>query len=463
MGTRTAAIYCRISRDTEDLGLGVARQRQDCEALAQQKHWDVGGIYSDNDVSAFSGKRRPEYQRMLDDLKNGVVDAVIAWHPDRLHRSPREIEDFIDLLETVHFDIATCTAGDIDLTTSDGRVVARIACAIARKESEDKSRRLRRKKLELAELGQVAGGGSRPFGYANDRVTLVHDEAEEIRAAALRILAGDSLRSIALDWHARNVTTVRGGRWTTATIRQVLMSWRISGQRAHKGKLIGQAVWPAIITPDEAVRLRAILTNPSRNTVGARTVRTYLLSGFVWCERCEIKMGARPTIDGRRRYVCIKERGGCGRCGIDAEQLEELIVEAALQRLDEVALGELLEGDRDDVLEVQNIAGLEADLERLAHDHYVAKAITRAEFMAARAPIADLLDAAKEATARRRPSDVLGGLEIETLRGKWDSDEYSLDRKRAILGIAIESVWIAPAPRGTNRFRDDRVSVAWKM
>ena len=61
---------------------------------------------------------------MLTDLANGDLDCVVCWHPDRLHRSPRELEDFIDLVEKTGAAVATVTSGDYDLATGDGRFVA---------------------------------------------------------------------------------------------------------------------------------------------------------------------------------------------------------------------------------------------------------------------------------------------------------------------------------------------------
>ncbi len=459
MGTRTAAIYCRISRDAEDRGLGVARQRADCEALAHNRGWTIGGIYSDNDISAFTGKRRPEYERMIDDLKNGAVDAVIAWHPDRLHRRPVELEAFIDVIDSTGAVVATVQAGDLDLSTASGRMTARIVGAVARHESEHKSRRLQRKKLELAEDGKIAGGGCRPFGYADDKVTVIPTEAAEIRDAARRIIAGDSLRSIVLDWQARGIKTVRGGTWRLPTVRQMLTSWRISGQRVHRGKLLGPAAWPAIITPDETARLRAILLDPARNTVGTRTVRSYLLTGFIWCGRCDTRMSVRP-MNNRRRYVCRKDSGGCGRCGIDAANLEEFIVEATLAQLDTAALAQLLAEPVDDI-DHDDIAALEADLEQLAHDHYVDKVISRAEFMRARGPLAERLAAAREAVSGRKPADVLAGLDAASIRASWDG--YSLDRQRAVLAIALDRIVIAPVTQKANRFNPERIEIVWKL
>src|SRR5262245_66510876 len=94
-------------------------------------------------------------------------------------------------------------SGDIDLATDDGRFLARILGAVSRKESDDKSRRITRKHLELAEAGKAVGGGDRPFGWREDRRTVEPTEAAHLREAAARVRAGDSLRSVAVDWNAR--------------------------------------------------------------------------------------------------------------------------------------------------------------------------------------------------------------------------------------------------------------------
>ena len=56
-----AAVYCRISHDPDGTNLGVARQREDCLALAAARGWtvDPADIFIDNDVSAYSGRERP--------------------------------------------------------------------------------------------------------------------------------------------------------------------------------------------------------------------------------------------------------------------------------------------------------------------------------------------------------------------------------------------------------------------
>jgi site-specific DNA recombinase len=258
-----AAVYVRISRDTEGDALGVARQERDCQELAKRLGWEVVSVFNDNDLSAFSGKRRPGYDALLEGVRTGDFGAIVAWHPDRLHRSPRELEGFIDLIESTRVRIATVQTGEYDLTTTAGRMIARVVGAMARGESEHKSDRLRRKHRELAEAGKLSGGGTRPFGFESDRLTILESEAALIREAADRFLAGESVRSIAVDWNTRGVLSVTSRQWSIVTLSTVLRSARIAGLRDHGSTGIVVAEWPAIITPEQHHRLVAIFNSPS--------------------------------------------------------------------------------------------------------------------------------------------------------------------------------------------------------
>src|ERR1043165_7286975 len=141
-GRTRALIYCRISQDRTGAGLGVDRQREDCEALAARMDWDVLEVYVDNDISAFSGKKRPAYRRMLADLDEGKATVVIVWHTDRLTRSIVELEEYIDLSDRRGISTHTVQAGTVDLATPSGRMTARILGAVHRQESEHKGERV---------------------------------------------------------------------------------------------------------------------------------------------------------------------------------------------------------------------------------------------------------------------------------------------------------------------------------
>ena len=460
-------IYARISSDPDHDELGVGRQLQDCRALAARKGWRIAEEYVDDDVSAWSAKPRSGYRRMLDDIREGCIDAVLVWHLDRLHRHPKELEEYIEVCQPRSVPTIQVASSDIDLTTSDGQLIARMLGAVARKESDDKSRRIRRKHEELAQLGRVSGGGTRPFGYLRDRRSLNHEELPHVREAASRILAGDSLRSVAIDWNRRGIATVTGRPWTTTVLRTMLISGRISGQRDYHGEIVGRADWPGIITPDETARLRAILANPDRLT--RRTVRRYLLSGgLLRCGICDSVLIARPRGDGERRYICAKGPGlpGCGGIAILSDPLERFIREAVLHRIDTPQLRAALDGadapSEVGIAAAGELAASQSQLEELA-TAYGQRLITFAEYLAARKPIEARMDAAKRALSRQsRTAAVAPYLgNAAALREAWDS--LSLPRQRAVVAAVLDRVTVGPAVKGRNTFDPDRLAPLWRV
>src|ERR687893_2517674 len=138
-GGTPGVMYARISEDREGAGLGVERQLEDQCALFDQLGLRLMGMYADNDLSAFTGKPRPDYLAMLADLDAGRARVVTAWHTDRLHRTPQELETYIDLAERRGVVTHSVKAGPLDLASPSGRAVARTLCAWARFESEHKA------------------------------------------------------------------------------------------------------------------------------------------------------------------------------------------------------------------------------------------------------------------------------------------------------------------------------------
>jgi DNA invertase Pin-like site-specific DNA recombinase len=231
---RHVAVYVRISQDREGTGEGVERQRQDCEAAAEQLGWSVVTVYTDNDVSASTGKQRPQYEEMLKALERGTVNAVIAWHTDRLHRRNIELESFIDLCERRDIAVHIVRSGELNLSTPSGRMVARLLGATARHEVDQMKARIVRQKQAAAAKG-LYRGSPRPFGYENGGMAVREAEAELIRNATHNVTAGVSLRSIVRQWTDAGVHTSLGRPFTVTGLRALLMRWRNAGIVEHKG------------------------------------------------------------------------------------------------------------------------------------------------------------------------------------------------------------------------------------
>ena len=469
MPTR-AAVYVRISRDRAGDMLGVQRQEPPCRALCEHLGWEVVEVYTDDDASAYTGRRRPAYEQLLADVHSGRINGIVAWAADRLTRRPIENEAIIDLAEKFGVKLAT-VAGEYDLASPSGRLHFRQLGIIARYESEHRAERLRLKHAELARAGKVSGSGTRPFGYEHDRLTVREDEAALIHEAKRRLLAGESSRSILRDWNGRGITTTTDRPWTNSAFVRMLRSARIAGKREHHGVIVADAVWPAIITEAEHAQLMAVLDGRRAWGPLSPRVRRYLLTGFLICGRCGTRLIAQPRMDGVRSYACAvgAGRAGCGRTTRLAEPLEAHVRDMVMTALDSPATVAALRTARGEASEVA-VAGLlerlradEAQLEELGRD-YADRLVTREAFLAAQGRITDRLTVTRRELSRvtRDQAAVAvpdGGAAV--LRTTWDATD--LDWRRALLGLVLERVVLHPCVRGRRDFDPTRVELVWRV
>lgn len=467
MPTR-AAIYARISSDDDHDALGVKRQQDDCRALAERKGWQVVAVHVDNDISAADKRKdRPGFAALMEQMQAGEFDAIVAGDLDRLVRRPIQLEEFVERCQTANIRHLATVGGDVDLGTGDGLLVARIKGAVAADEVDRVRKRVKRKKLELAQAGRPSGGGARPFGFEADKTTVREVEAALIRDAAERILAGESLSSMCAEFERTGVSTVSGRPWLPNVLRNVLVSPRVAGLRQHQGEVIGEAAWPAILDRRTWEQLRAVILAPDRRRVGAGR---RLLTGLLVCGRPGADgelCGARLVSglnNGHRAYVCRKAPGfdGCARLAMVAEPLEDLVVEAVLFRFDSSDFAEALarrDTPEDDGAAAE-MAVAQARLGELA-EMWAAGEITRGEWMSARKALEASVEAAQRQVGRRRPTTALDGLHgAGALRTAWP--ELPLSRQRAVLAAVIDRIIIGPARRGYNRFDPGRVDVIWQ-
>jgi site-specific DNA recombinase len=461
----SAAVYARISSDGAGTGLGVDRQLQDCRKLAAGLGWQIAEEYVDNDVSAFTGKPRPGYGRMLDDLRDGLRDAVLVYHLDRLTRRPIELEGFLEVVDAAKVRHVQSVTGGTNLGSGDGLLVARIMGAVAANESATKSRRIRRKHEQLAASGLPNGGAHRPFGYEPDRVTVRDDEAAVIRTLAERFLAGESLRSLVVWLNATGTPTVTGGGWKSTTVSGLLRSPRIAGLREHRGQVVGEAVWEPIISETEHRRVLARFEDAAAS--GRRSPRRYLLSGLLRCGKCGGTLFSSARV-ASRRYVCLSgpDHGGCGKLTVVAGPVEELVAAAVLFRLDTKELADTLAGRFADNAQAAELSAQvstdTAQLEELA-GLYASGQITSREWMTARAPIPDRLKDRERRLARLTRDDSLTGLvgNGDQLRESWGS--LNLTRQHAVIRAVIDHAVIGPGTTGARSLDPDRVTIIWRL
>jgi DNA invertase Pin-like site-specific DNA recombinase len=352
-----AAIYARISDDREGRAAGVERQVPDGRAQADRLGWTLHPthpVYVDNDISAStrSRKRRPAYDALMTAVRAGEVDGIVYYSTSRLTRRPREFEDVIQLVEDTGVRLASCTAGQVDLTTADGRMMARWMAAGDAAESERIGERVSRAFVQRREAGKPHATGMRPFGFEPGGVVVRPDEADAIRLGCRIMLDGGSLGDVMRTWNERGIVTTTGKQWNRVLARKALIRPRIAGLVEHDPRWDkGGAKGEPVLTPGDFEEIvdratwdavRAAISDRSRLVEARYAGRQHLLSGFVWCAMCgnRMKVSARRDERGEVRpdsfVACQKDAGGCGGVKRNLRLLEEFVSAVVERRLQDV-------------------------------------------------------------------------------------------------------------------------------
>ncbi|SNR95290.1 recombinase family protein [Blastococcus mobilis] len=503
MATR-CAIYARQSLDRSGEGAAVERQIADCRRLAEARGWAVEHVLTDNDLSASTGKPRPQYERLLNLMLAGQVEAVVVWHVDRLTRRLVDLEQIITACESVGIRLATVT-GDLDLGTDTGRMLARILASVARGEVERKGTRQRAANRQRAEAGRM-GWTRRPFGYDVDddgKIVVVEAEAEGLRAAAGMVLGCDvddegrivpgSERPVteraSLAAAARMLNDTKGlpttgrrvlrdddgnprrdddGRtmhgpflpWNTTTMRRTLLNPRYGGRVTYNGlEMDADGTWPAILDGHTQSRLVEVLRDVKRRQQSG-TEAKYLLSGLARCGRCGAVMfatNALMTAGGRRTHYGVYR---CRACYLTrrrdlVDEVVEGVLLARMARPDAAGLlapAADLDALRAEAIELRDrrdtLAGLLADglLSRESVTEQAGK-LTR-----------------RLGEVEGRITAALGDSPAAALVGADDPAAVWVDmdvRARKLAVDTLMTVTIEPVHRGA-RFSPKQVRIGWK-
>lgn len=310
-----AAIYTRISQNDPKVQK-VETQERNLRKLAAAEGYTVVEVFTDDGISAFSGKARPAFIRLKAAIKNGKFDLILAVAEDRLARNTGDKYALAVDCAKAGVTWHTIAGGLVDPSTAGGGLLSNITGAIAEYESAVKVER-----VNAALAARLADGkplwGVRPFGFElvkgatrnSDTVGVNEAEAEHVREACAAIISGATLYSVQKAFNDSGVLTSRGNKWSYQTVRQMVLRPRNAGLLVSHGKEY-DANLPAIITVDELDAVRAILSNPAREVVPGPKVTKHFATGLVMCGVCGAPMkSASARSRGRVLpiYKCSKK------------------------------------------------------------------------------------------------------------------------------------------------------------
>lgn len=182
------AIYTRKSSEEglEQEFNSLDAQREACAAYVEsQKHegWVLlPELYDDGGLSGGS-LERPALQKLLSDIKDGLVDQIVVYKIDRLTRSLADFSKIVDTLDAADASFVSVTQS-FNTATSMGRLTLNMLLSFAQFEREVTAERIR-DKIAASKRRGLWMGGQVPLGYDPDGRTLKINAREAITVRAL--------------------------------------------------------------------------------------------------------------------------------------------------------------------------------------------------------------------------------------------------------------------------------------
>jgi DNA invertase Pin-like site-specific DNA recombinase len=357
------AIYARFSTDMQNEN-STRDQIDACEVFAKAQAWNVVKVFQDAGVSG-ANRTRPDYQKMVQFIKDGEVDLVLAEGMSRLNRSQELSANLFAICDFHNVEIHTLADGRVEEIhigmkgTMDALQIKRTA------------RETHRGQSGKIKDGFSAGGLSFGYRVPIDPTTGLRrsgeTEIDEAQALIVKRIfrefaAGNSPRAIAHQLNEEHIPAPRGGAWKVNTIygnagrgtgilnNQLYAGTRVWNRLNYRKdpetdkrvsrkrdeaelltcdvpelRIIEPALWDAVKARQGTQRKTLKKSAP----VALRR-KKYLLSGLVQCGKC----GGNMTVAGtgaRRAYYCAnaKEKGATvctGLPGIRIDKLQPLVL-----------------------------------------------------------------------------------------------------------------------------------------
>ncbi|MFC9251213.1 recombinase family protein [Amycolatopsis thailandensis] len=317
-GVTLAREYLRVSRDDSYEERSQEDQHEDNREASDARGWTLGVPYCDTgSASEYArGKIRGDFDQLVTDLKTDRFGAkvLILWEVSRLSREVSGWVEMIDLCARRGV-LIHATSEEHTYNPANGHDRHKLIAAAndAQLESYKTSTRVTRRRAREKRDGEIHG--MIPFGFRREyrqverkgkrvakSVQLPHpEEAPIVQELFRRVLAGHSVRSIALDFEARGVRSRRGKVLGQAWLREMLQRPVYAGLRSISPEITGQ--WEKLVSPADFYDVQAIFAARTRATPrpGARNVR--LLSTIARCDVCGGPMSAKPR-NGTAMYSC---------------------------------------------------------------------------------------------------------------------------------------------------------------
>ena len=299
---KSAGIYIRVSTfDQAREGFSLGEQEERLKEFCKFKRYNIYKVYQDAGISAKNDKR-PAYQEMIEDVKKGNINVIVALKLDRLTRSVYDIEKLMKFVNDYECDI-DCMADESNTTTSNGRMVMRIMTSVSQNEIEKCSERTKFGMAGAIKNGHIPNRTG--LGFKRENKKLVPDPLTKdiiVRIFDL-YLEGKSHQAIANIYNKEKV--LGKTNWYDSTIQKILSNELYKGDYVNGKRSKHPTYYENVIEPIVSKeKWESCQYQKLRNARHYERTATYLFTNKLKCSKCGNFLGGHATTktNGKKYY-----------------------------------------------------------------------------------------------------------------------------------------------------------------
>lgn len=299
---KSAGIYIRVSTfDQAREGFSLREQEERLKEFCKFKRYNIYKVYQDAGISAKNDKR-PAYQEMIEDVKKGNINVIVALKLDRLTRSVYDIEKLMKFVNDYECDI-DCMADESNTTTSNGRMVMRIMTSVSQNEIEKCSERTKFGMAGAIKNGHIPNRTG--LGFKRENKKLVPDPLTKdiiVRIFDL-YLEGKSHQAIANIYNKEKV--LGKTNWYDSTIQKILSNELYKGDYVNGKRTKHPTYYENVIEPIVSKeKWESCQYQKLRNARHYERTAAYLFTNKLKCSKCGNFLGGHATTktNGKKYY-----------------------------------------------------------------------------------------------------------------------------------------------------------------
>uniref|UniRef100_UPI003F68FC94 recombinase family protein n=1 Tax=Streptococcus pluranimalium TaxID=82348 RepID=UPI003F68FC94 len=230
---KRVAAYCRVSSDSEDQKNSYDSQvKHYKEYISQRLDWQLAGIYADEGISGTQVGKRQDFQRLIEDCKNGEIDYIVTKAIARFARNTLDTLKYVRMLKDLQIGVYF-EEENIDTLTMDGELLLTILSSVAQQEVENTSAHVKKGLKMKMQRGELIGyQGCLGYDYDSEtKVISINEEgAKIVRFIFERYLEGIGGKVIARELQEQGYKSPRGhDKWNDTTVLGIIKNEKYKG------------------------------------------------------------------------------------------------------------------------------------------------------------------------------------------------------------------------------------------